>query len=190
MALNLCDYEKRAHAAVQHILKARTGAKNGLAYLFAEVATANGLPSKAITMRGPLLTLPGFFRPTNTWDLVVMHEGQLIAALGIKSAVERDPYACIAEAISDAVDLTAQHRRGAWQHTPRPPFIGFVFVAPDALVDDVDTRCGDLIQQRICDSAAALSERTPLTQRFGELVSNFAGRCAAAATLHSLRVAS
>jgi len=31
------------------------------------------------------LELPGFFRPTKEWDLLVVREGQLIAAIELKS---------------------------------------------------------------------------------------------------------
>ena len=34
-----------------------------------------------------MLTLPGFFRPTKLWDMLVMYQGQLVAALEFKSQV-------------------------------------------------------------------------------------------------------
>jgi hypothetical protein len=34
-----------------------------------------------------VLTLPGFFRPTKLWDMLVIHEGKLIAAIELKSQV-------------------------------------------------------------------------------------------------------
>ena len=212
MALDLCDYETRARDAVLHFWRTRDKAvedqkargrvdqgprgsatagrhMDAFAQLFVDIAKAHGLPSTAIFTRGRELTLPGFFRPSKNWDLIVMNEGRLVAALDFKVAVDLpNPYACISEAISDAVDFNAQQRR-AWQHMARPPFIGFLFMTPTALLDEFDTRCGDLIQQRICDRAAALGEHAPHAPRFGELISNFAARCAVAATPHTLRAA-
>ena len=34
-----------------------------------------------------MLTLPGYFRPTKLWDLLVTYKGQLIAAIELKSHV-------------------------------------------------------------------------------------------------------
>jgi len=32
-----------------------------------------------------MLILPGFFRPTKLWDFLVLHRGELIAAVELKS---------------------------------------------------------------------------------------------------------
>ena len=34
-----------------------------------------------------VLTLPGFFRPTKLWDLLIINQGGLVAALELKSQV-------------------------------------------------------------------------------------------------------
>lgn len=34
-----------------------------------------------------MLTLPGYFRPTKLWDLLVIYKGELIAAIELKSQV-------------------------------------------------------------------------------------------------------
>ena len=38
-------------------------------------------------MEQAVLTLPGYFRPTKLWDLLVIHKGELIAAIELKSQV-------------------------------------------------------------------------------------------------------
>jgi len=48
---------------------------------------ANGLAKAQVLRNGRVLTLPGFFRPTKLWDLLVLHEGRLVAALEFKSQV-------------------------------------------------------------------------------------------------------
>lgn len=48
---------------------------------------ANGLSHAAIHQRKGVLTLPGYFRPTKLWDLLITNEGRLVAALELKSHV-------------------------------------------------------------------------------------------------------
>jgi len=48
---------------------------------------ANGLALADICVQQRVLTLPGFFRPTKLWDMLVIHQGQLVAALEFKSRV-------------------------------------------------------------------------------------------------------
>jgi hypothetical protein len=110
MALNLCGYEKKAQAAVKAFWQTRedarakqkaagktdqgeragvTGGKNmnGFAELVIDLVKANGLPNAEIHQKRAVLTLPGFFRPTKLWDLLVIDQGRLIAALEFKSHV-------------------------------------------------------------------------------------------------------
>jgi hypothetical protein len=44
-------------------------------------------PTPRFTRSGRLLTLPGYFRPTKLWDLLVIHKSELIAAIELKSQV-------------------------------------------------------------------------------------------------------
>ena len=108
MALALADYERKARAAVQVFWSSRerarqkqntsgtadrgeragvTGGKNmdGFLALVVDIVRANGLAQAQVHQRRRVLTLPGYFRPTKLWDLLVMHEGRLIAALEFKS---------------------------------------------------------------------------------------------------------
>jgi hypothetical protein len=62
--------------------------------------------------------LPGFFRPTKDWDMLVVHEGHLIAAVEFKS--QRGPSFGnnfnnrTEEAIGNATDLWTAFREGAY----------------------------------------------------------------------------
>ena len=82
-----------------------------------------------------MLTLPGYFRPTKLWDLLVINEGRLIAALEFKSQVgpsfgnnfnNRSE-----EAIGTAHDLWTAYREGAFGEQTRP-FVGWLMLLEDA----------------------------------------------------------
>ena len=59
-----------------------TSGKNmdGFVALVADMVRRNGLPDAQIFLSRGVTTLPGYFRPTKDWDLVVMHRGMLVAA--------------------------------------------------------------------------------------------------------------
>ena len=102
MAIDLADYEAKAHEAVQAFWGNReqarqkqidagkadqgeragvTAGKNmdGFLALVMDIVRANGLDHAEIHQARKVLSLPGYFRPTKLWDLLVMHEGRLMA---------------------------------------------------------------------------------------------------------------
>ena len=108
MALDLVDYEQKACEAVKAFWKTRkattqkqiesgktdqgeragvTSGKNmdGFVALVVDIVRANGLAHAQIYQKRAVLTLPGYFRPTKLWDLVVIHKGDLIATIGLSS---------------------------------------------------------------------------------------------------------
>lgn len=110
MALDLVEFEQTTKEAIKSFWLGRDTAKqkqldagradqgerasvtggknmNGFAGLVIDTVRANGLGAAHIHERRALLTLPGYFRPTKLWDLVVMHQGNLIAAIEMKSHV-------------------------------------------------------------------------------------------------------
>lgn len=158
MALDLADYERKAREAVQAFWgnreKARqkqieagvsdqgeragvTGGKNmdGFTALVIDLVNANGLTHAAIYKERAVLTLPGFFRPTKLWDLLVVNEGRLIAAVELKSQVGpsfgNNFNNRTEEAIGTAHDLWTAYREGAFGKQPRP-FIGWLMMVEDA----------------------------------------------------------
>src|SRR5690349_14744358 len=60
-----------------------TGGKNmdGFTALIIDLVKGNGLANASIHQQRALLTLPGFFRPTKLWDLLVLNNGRLVAAI-------------------------------------------------------------------------------------------------------------
>jgi len=158
MALDLANYEAKARNAVrlfwgkreaarQKQLKSGkadqgersgvTGGKNmnGFPDLVVDLVKANGLADAAILQDGRVLTLPGYFRPTKLWDLLILRKGCLIAALEFKSQVGpsfgNNFNNRAEEAIGTAVDLWTAYREGAFGEQPRP-FIGWLMLLEDA----------------------------------------------------------
>ena len=110
MALDLADYDRKARDSVMAFWgnreKARqkqaeagiadqgeragvTGGKNmdGFAALIMDLVKANGLPDACIHQKRALLTLPGYFRPTKLWGLLIINKGRLVDAIECKSKV-------------------------------------------------------------------------------------------------------
>jgi type II restriction enzyme len=82
---------------------------------------ANGLSHASIHQNRAFLTLPGFFRPTKLWDLLVIHQGKLIAAIELKSQVGpsfgKNFNNRTEEAIGSAYDFQTAFREGAFEKT-------------------------------------------------------------------------
>tara|TARA_R110002051_G_scaffold37159_6_gene80050 strand:- start:3400 stop:4125 length:726 start_codon:yes stop_codon:yes gene_type:complete len=152
------DYERKTHEAVMAFWgnreKARqkqieagvvdqgeragvTGGKNmdGFTALVMDLVRANGLEHAQIHQTRALLTLPGFFRPTKLWDLLVMVDGRLIAAVELKSQVGpsfgNNYNNRTEEAIGTAHDLWTAYREGAFGKHSRP-FVGWLMMVEDA----------------------------------------------------------
>lgn len=60
---------------------------DGFIRLFTDIIEAAGMDKCHILGKKGSLELPGFFRPTKEWDLVVVKNGHLIAAVEAKSQV-------------------------------------------------------------------------------------------------------
>lgn len=81
------------------------------------------------------MTLPGYFRPTKLWDLLVIYKHQLIAAIQLKSQVGpsfgNNFNNRTEEAIGTAHDLWTAYREGAFGKQPRP-YVGWMMLVEDA----------------------------------------------------------
>ena len=158
MAIDLSDYERKAGEAIQTFWRTRekarqkqiesgkadqgeragvTAGKNmdGFIALVIDIVRANGLDHAEIHQKRRVLTLPGYFRPTKLWDLLVINEGRLVAALEFKSQVgpsfgKNFNNRC-EEAIGTAHDLWTAYREGAFGAQPRP-FVSWLMLLEDA----------------------------------------------------------
>lgn len=158
MAIDLANYEQQAREAVQAFWGNRemarqkqieagnvdageragvTAGKNmdGFVALIIDLVKANGLDEATIHRDRALVTLPGYFRPTKLWDLLVINEGRLIAALEFKSQVGpsfgNNFNNRTEEAIGTAHCLWTAYREGAFGKHPRP-FLGWLMLLEDA----------------------------------------------------------
>lgn len=157
MTLALANYEQQAREAIMAFWgnreKARqkqiesgnsdqgerggvTAGKNmdGFVSLIIDLVKDNGLAHAEIYQSSSVVTLPGYFRPTKKWDLLVINEGRLIAALELKSQVGpsfgNNFNNRTEEAIGTAHDLWTAYREGAFGKQPRP-FVGWLMMVED-----------------------------------------------------------
>ncbi len=157
MPLDLADYEKKTRTAVRNFWKARASAKasqelrgakdtgerasvtagknmNGFLDLIADLVKANGLPRADIHLARRVVTLPGHFRPTKLWDVLIMLEGRLIAAIELKSQVGpsfgNNSNNRTEEALGTAVDFWTAYREHAFGEVARP-FLGWLILLED-----------------------------------------------------------
>lgn len=158
MPLDLCDYDFKAQAAIKAFWQTRddakqkqkesgkadqgeragvTGGKNmdGFSSLVIDLVRANGLPDAVIHQKRAVLTLPGYFRPTKLWDLLVIDKGRLVVAVEFKSHVGpsfgNNFNNRTEEAIGTSHDLWTAYREGAFGEQERP-FVGWLMVVEDA----------------------------------------------------------
>ena len=78
--------------------------------------------------------LPGFFRPTKEWDLVVAVDGNLIAAIELKSQIGpsfgNNFNNRTEEALGTAMDIWTAYREGAFHASPAP-WLGYLLILED-----------------------------------------------------------
>lgn len=169
------DFEARLDAAVSQFWQTRSkspkptgqgggrdavvSGKNmqGFADLVIHVASHCGIPAEAVHTRKSKVILPGFFRATKNWDVLVVHQGRLLAVFEFKSQVgsfgnnfnNRSE-----EVIGSAADLWVAHHHRAYSegphryrqwvkenhpallnpailNDPRPPFVGWLMLLED-----------------------------------------------------------
>ncbi len=157
MALALVNFEHKAHEAIKAFWGNREAARqkqiesgkadqgeragvtagknmDGFIALIVDIVKANGLPEAEIHLERAVLTLPGFFRPTKLWDLLVIQDRQLIAAIELKSQVGpsfgNNFNNRTEEAIGTAHDFWTAYREGAFGNQPRP-FLGWFMLVED-----------------------------------------------------------
>ncbi len=123
------DADRGGRAAV-------TGGKqmDGFCELINWLLITNGMPEAHIYVRSKL-ELPGFFRPTKQWDMLVVHGGNLVAGLEFKS--QRGPSFGnnfnnrTEEALGNATDLWTAYREGAFGTSQPRPWLGWVMLLED-----------------------------------------------------------
>ncbi len=141
MAIELADYQRKARGAIRAFWGNREAARlkqlesgkadqgeragvtagknmDGFLVLVQNIVHMNGLEHAQIAINRSVLTLPGFFRPTKLWDMLILDQGELIAALEFKSHIGpsfgNNFNNRAEEAIGTAHDLWTAYREGAF----------------------------------------------------------------------------
>lgn len=112
-----------------------TGGKQMDGFLLAlyDVLDDVGVEDGDIQVRTSVTYLPGFYRPTKRWDLLVVSDGILRAAVELKSqagSFGNNFNNRVEEAIGNAEDLWTAYRENAFAAGPQP-FVGFLFLLED-----------------------------------------------------------
>jgi hypothetical protein len=150
------DIEKRLHGAVQSYWDARSKNKEkqvqsgkidagtrgevtggtqmgALEVLVADILCDAGLKKLDIRTR-TALELPGYFRATKKWDLIVISERQLVLAMEFKSQADKSIGNNVnnrsEEAVGSAKDIWTAFREGRFGNSPTP-FLGYFFLLED-----------------------------------------------------------
>lgn len=172
-------------ASDQGLRGAVTGGKqmDGFVSLLCKMVTRAGIADACIC-RQANIELPGYYRPTKQWDMLVVVEKRLLAVIELKSQVGpsfgNNFNNRTEEAIGSAVDLWTAYREGAFQDSPRPR-LGYLFVLEDcprsrspvnvqephfavfpefngaSYMKRYEVLCRKLVLERLYDSAAFLA---------------------------------
>jgi len=218
MGVDLSAVDRLMPKAVRHFWKARTIAavsqknrgvadqgnrsgvtagKNldGFVAMVREIIVSNGISKTDIYTSGRAdVTIPGFYRPTKNWDLLVVSGSRLIAAVEFKSQVGpsfgNNFNNRVEEALGNAADLNTAFREGVFGESAKP-FLGYFFVLEQCPKSTMPVRftsphfpampefentsyavryeilCRKLVQERLYD-AAALVLTTRRADKTGE----------------------
>lgn len=158
MAIDLANYHAKAEEAIKAFWGNREAAKakqvevgkvdagersavtagknlDGFIAMIVDIVIANGLTIENIHRKKSVVTLPGYFRPTKLWDILIIKDKTLIAAIELKSQVGpsfgNNFNNRTEEAIGTAHDLQTAFREGAFGKQ-LPPFVGWLMVVEDA----------------------------------------------------------
>jgi len=157
MSVDLADYHAKAREAVKAFWGNREAARqkqiesgkadqgeragvtagknmDGFLALIKDIVHLNGLAHAEVCLQRRVLTLPGYFRPTKLWDMLVINEKRLIAAIELKSQVGpsfgNNLNNRTEEAIGTGLDFWKAYREGAFGDNPRP-FVGWLVLVED-----------------------------------------------------------
>ncbi len=152
------DYQKELAEAVKHFWQTRTrqaakqgvtsgikdygnraaitggGHMDGFWKLIHAVLVQGGIPPRSLYTTAQR-ELPGYFRSQKQWDLIVMLEGQLVAAIEVKSQVGsfgNNFNNRTEEAIGNATDLWTAYRKGAFGASSPRPWLGYIMLLEDS----------------------------------------------------------
>lgn len=112
-----------------------TGGKqmDGFIRLVRELLVESRVPEACIAI-DKRVELPGWFRAEKKWDLVIVHDEELLAAVEFKSQIGpsfgNNFNNRTEEALGSATDIWAAYREGAFKPSSRP-FLGYLMLLED-----------------------------------------------------------
>jgi len=198
--LDLADLDSRMRQAIKEFWQALGKAKgasadqsneraavlsgghlNSVAKLISDLVVASGLPSESVKV-GDRVDLPGYFRATKKWDLLIVHEGKLLAAIELKSmgsSFGNNLNNRAEEVLGLSLDFFHAHKHDLFGSV-EPPFLGYCVIVVDdpiihrpvstkashfAVLPEFQDRgyaerwvilCKKMIQERIYNAAAVI----------------------------------
>ncbi|MBB2896690.1 PaeR7I family type II restriction endonuclease [Pseudomonas sp. AS2.8] len=139
MALNMDGYRERVEKAVQSFWRTRhaSGVRSGktldeFVSLLTWVVHSNGLPNARI-VHGSNARVPGYFRPTKSWDLLIMNGEILVAAIELKSIADsfgKNSNNRVEEALGSGVDLKEAFAEDVFEGL-NSAFSGYILVVEE-----------------------------------------------------------
>jgi len=127
--------QKQRGQSDQGSRSAVTGGKqmDGFSRSISKLLTEAGIEEENIFQRISV-ELPGYFRPTKEWDIVVVVDGSLIAAIELKSQIGpsfgNNFNNRTEEALGTAMDIWTAYREGAFRTSPAP-WLGYLLLLED-----------------------------------------------------------
>lgn len=156
----------------EQIAKLKEGAAGGAAranshmrafeLLVSKVFRDAGIPNACIKIGKP--TLPGYYRVSKQWDLVVIYEGHLVAAIEFKSqvgSVGKNYNNRFEEALGSATDVKAAQEEYA-AYGEIPPWLAYVFVLQESTETERSPRIKTLFQHDGAFDGLSYSQRYQL----------------------------
>ncbi len=121
-----------------------TGGKqlDGFVNLIKEILILNGVEEQYIHTTSDV-ELPGYYRPNKKWDLLIVRDNILIAAIEFKSQVGpsfgNNFNNRTEEAMGSALDIWTAYREGVFG-TQKAPWLGYFLVLEDCLKSNVPVK--------------------------------------------------
>lgn len=150
------DYVDRLSKAIQHFWLVRTQQHNvqgvssgkkdtgnrgavtggkhmdGFVQLLADLLMESGLPDS--TIHTASTTLPGYYRPTKSWDLIVVVDNELFASIELKTHIGpsfgNNFNNRVEEALGNSTDLLTAYREGKFKPSQKP-WLGWLMLLED-----------------------------------------------------------
>jgi hypothetical protein len=90
--------------------------------------------------------LPGFYRATKKWDIVIVIDGSLRAAIELKSLIGpsfgNNFNNRVEEAVGSAADIWRAYREGVFRPSPQP-WLGYLFLMEDSTASQRPVRIAE-----------------------------------------------